>query len=110
MKIISLALLLSFSTAHSENRAMKTITVHPVTLKEVVKVYPTPDNQGSLTIHSASEAKLTFYLFDLEGTLIYQSLISKNEKQIISGLSKGIYLYNAFKNDENLKGGKIELK
>lgn len=78
--------------------------------KEVIKVYPTPNNQGSITIHSANQTSLSFYLFDLEGKLIYQTVIKKNEKRQVEGLDKGTYLYNAFQNDENLEGGKVELK
>ena len=79
-------------------------------VKEVIKVYPTPNYQGSITIHSANNTSLNFYLFDLEGKLLYQTVIRKNEKQLIEGLTKGTYLYNAFLNDENLEGGKVELK
>lgn len=79
-------------------------------MKEVIKVYPTPNNQGSITIQSANQNSLSFYLFDVEGKLVYQTIIKKNEKQQIEGLNKGTYLYNAFQNDENLEGGKVELK
>jgi len=78
--------------------------------KEVIKVYPTPNNQGSITIHSSNEMALSFYLFDVEGNMIYQSVIKKNEKQQIQGLNKGTYIYNAFKDDQNLEGGKVEVK
>lgn len=78
--------------------------------KEVIKVYPTPNDKGSITIHSANDKALTFYLFDLEAKLLYQAVIGKNEKQQVQGLTKGTYLYNAFLNDENLEGGKVELK
>jgi hypothetical protein len=79
-------------------------------VKEVIKVYPTPNNRGSLTVQSANDKALSFYLFDLEGKLVYQSPIGKNEKLLVQGLTSGTYLYNAFLNDENLEGGKVELK
>ena len=78
--------------------------------KEVVRVFQTPDDKGSVTVHSANKTSLSFYLFDLEGKLIYQSTINNNEKQKIQGLSKGTYLYNAFRADENLEEGKVILK
>jgi hypothetical protein len=78
--------------------------------KEVIKVYPTPNNQGSITIQSANKESLNFYLFDLEGNLIYQTTIQQKETQTIDGLTKGTYIYNAFQKDENLEGGKITLK
>ncbi|HEY0042133.1 MAG TPA: T9SS type A sorting domain-containing protein [Flavisolibacter sp.] len=100
-------------TVSNGNLAQSSPTVVPAkvnTAKEVIKVYPTPKNQGSITVQSANETSLSFYLFDLEGNLIYQTIIKKNEKQTINGLTKGTYLYNAFLNDENLEGGKVELK
>jgi hypothetical protein len=78
--------------------------------KEVIKVYPTPNNQGSITIHSARETPLSFYLFDLEGKMIFQAVIKKQQKQTVEGLTKGTYIYNAFENDENIEKGKVELK
>lgn len=80
------------------------------TIKEVIKVYPTPENQGSITVYSANKQSLSFYLFDLEGKMIYQAIIKQNEKQTIEGLTKGTYLYNAFLNDESIEGGKVVLK
>ena len=100
-------------TVSNGNLSQSSKAIVPVKLnkaKEVIKVYPTPKNQGSITIHSANEKSLSFYLFDLEGKMIYQTIIKKNEKQTIEGLTKGTYLYNAFLNDENIEGGKVELK
>jgi hypothetical protein len=92
---------------------MTTADIVPVKmakLKEVIKVYPTPNNQGSITIHSSKQTPLSFYLFDLEGKMIFQTVVKKNEKQTVEGLTKGTYLYNAFLNDENIEKGKIEIK
>ena len=109
MILFYLFFLLSAGTATmAGNSPIVPVKVHKV--KEVIKVYPTPNNRGSITIQSSNEASLSFYLFDLEGKLIYQTVIKKNEKQQVQGLIKGTYLYNAFLNDENLEGGKVELK
>ena len=108
MILFYLSLLLT--TANPE---LKTTNIVPVKLrkaKEVIKVFPTPNDKGSITIHSANDKALTFYLFDLEGKLLYQAVIGKNEEQRVQGLTKGTYLYNAFLNDENLEKGKVELK
>jgi len=78
--------------------------------KEAIKVYPTPNNRGSITIHSAVQSPLSFYLFDLEGKMLFQAVIKKGEKQTVEGLTKGTYIYNAFENDENIDKGKVELK
>ena len=110
MILVPLSIFLTVAGTNVQNS--KTEFVHPKlnTHKDVIKVFQTPDNKGSITIHSANESSLSFYLFDLEGNLIYQSIIHKNEKQKVEGLTKGTYLYNAFKADENLEGGKVTLK
>jgi hypothetical protein len=108
MILFYLSLLLTAGQAGTTNTDIVPVKVHKA--KEVIKVYPTPNNKGSITIHSANEKALTFYLFDLEGKLLYQAQIGKNEKLLVQGLTKGTYLYNAFLNDENLEGGKVELK
>jgi hypothetical protein len=110
MKIISLSVLLALSAGNFQNSAAEVVPVKLTSLKEPIQVYPTPYNAGSITISSANTATLDFYLFDLEGNLIYQTTIRKNEKKTADGLTKGTYLYNAFQNDENIKGGKVILK
>ena len=75
---------------------------------ETVKVFA--NKSGGLTVQSANKAALTFYLFDLEGTLLYQSTIKQHESKTIEGLTKGTYLYTAFQNDESIEEGKVTLK
>ena len=86
------------------------IPVKVAKAKEAIKVYPTPNNRGSITIHSARQSPLSFYLFDLEGRMLFQAVIKKGEKQTVEGLTKGTYIYNSFENDENIEKGKVELK
>lgn len=110
MIIVPLSIFLTVAGSNVQNNKSEVVPAKVSKVKEVIRVFQTPDNKGSITIHSANEASLTFYLFDLEGKLIYQSIINKNQKQKVEGLTKGTYLYNAFKADENLEGGKITLK
>ncbi len=78
--------------------------------KEVIKVYPTPHEEGCLTVCSATDAAIEFYLFDSEGKLIYQSQMKHREQQTIQGLLPGAYTYHAFRADEKLKGGIVAVK
>ena len=97
----------------STNVHLNSTTVVPakvVDKKGAIKVYQTPNNTGSITIHSARHKALSFYLFDLEGKMIFQNVIKKQEKQTVEGLTNGTYIYNAFENDENIEKGKVELK
>jgi hypothetical protein len=110
MILFYLSFILTVSNGNLAQRSTAIVPVKVNKAKEVIKVYPTPKNRGSITVQSTNETSLSFYLFDLEGTLVYQAVIKKNEKQTIEGLNKGTYMYNAFLNDENLEGGKVELK
>ena len=79
-------------------------------VKEALRVYPTPKQSGSITIRSTNHQQLSFYLFDLDGTLIYQTALNSNSTQKVEGLIKGTYVYHAFNNDKSIEGGKIVLK
>jgi hypothetical protein len=37
-------------------------------------------------------------------------MLKKNDKQVIEGLTRGTYSYNAFQNDESIKDGQVILK
>jgi hypothetical protein len=53
---------------------------------------------------------LEFYVFDLEGTLIHQTVLNPKDKKNITALNKGIYLYDLFFKDESIERGKIIIK
>jgi hypothetical protein len=110
MILFYLSFLVSVFNSSYEPGTTPVVPVKIAKTKGVIKVYPTPNNQGSITIHSGRQTPLSFYLFDLEGKMIFQSVIRKQEKQTVDGLTKGTYIYNAFENDENIEKGKVELK
>ena len=110
MILVPLSIFLTVAGSAMQNEMHAVVPAAINATKDVVKVFPTPRNKGSITVHSMDDAQLSFYLFDLDGNLVHQSVINKGEKHLVQGLDKGTYLYNAFKNDENLKGGKITLK
>ena len=110
MILFYLSLLVTVLNGDVNTASAEIVPVKIARVKEVIKVYPTPNNKGSITIHSPKQSTLSFYLFDLEGKMIFQSVIKKNEKKTVEGLTKGTYFYNAFENDESLEEGKVEIK
>ena len=78
--------------------------------KPVIKLYPNPSYDGSITISSTSSEPLQFYVFDLDGKMIYQATLKDRNKLTITGLKKGSYMYNVLKKDENIDAGKIIVK
>jgi hypothetical protein len=77
---------------------------------KVVKLYPNPSYNGSVTVSATTDDVLVFFLFDLEGKLLNQETLKEQKKVTISGLKKGTYMYNVFRKDESVEGGKIIVK
>jgi hypothetical protein len=75
-----------------------------------VSISPNPSYTGDISVTSKSEQELHFYIFDLEGTLIYQTVLKTKEKKAINSLNKGTYMYNVFANDESIEEGKLIIK
>ena len=74
-----------------------------------VKIYPNP-SYGKLTITANTSSKLHFYIFDLEGTLVYQAVLTNKDKKSVANLKKGTYLYDVFESDLSIEEGKIIIK
>ena len=78
--------------------------------KNAIKLYPNPSFNGTVTVTSNIAKNLNFYIFDLEGILLHQTILKENQKHTINNLKKGIYMYDAFLNDESIEHGKIVVK
>lgn len=79
------------------------------TTKTVIKIYPNP-SYGKLSVSAITSSTLHFYIFDLEGTLVYQAVLNNKERKTIDNLKKGTYLYDVFEKDESIEEGKIIIK
>jgi|GEM_PF-1273446 len=77
--------------------------------RAVVRLYPNP-SFGNLSVSANTDTPVHFYIFDLEGTLVYQAVLSNREKKNIEDLKKGIYTYDVFEKDESIEEGKIVVK
>ena len=53
---------------------------------------------------------LDFFVFDLEGTLIRHFKMAEGDHKKITGLEKGLYVYQVFVGDEMSESGKITIK
>lgn len=81
----------------------------PMRGKRIVRLYPNP-SYGKLSVSANTSLPLHFYVFDMEGTLVFQAVLNNKEKKIIDHLKKGIYLYNVFEKDESTEEGRIIIK
>jgi len=78
--------------------------------KKALLLYPNPSTNGAVTITTAGNRELHFYIFDIEGTMVYQAILKKKERKTIQHLQKGTYMYTVFANDESIEEGKLIIK
>ena len=78
--------------------------------KETIKVYPTRDHAGGVTIFSAYAATISFYLFDVEGKLVYQTDLKQANEQMVKDLAGGTYWYTALDKDVKVEEAKIVIR
>jgi len=110
--LVSMAVLgSSFTTATKQGASlMAPVGGKKGTKKNAVKRYPNPSTNGRITVSSNLDQPLHFYVFELDGTLVHQVILKDKEKQTIHNLKKGIYVYDAFLNDEGVEHGSIIVK
>lgn len=77
--------------------------------KSAIKIYPNP-SYGKVSVSAITSTPLHFYIFDLEGTLIYQVVLNNKDRKNIENLKKGTYMYDVFEKDESIEEGKIIVK
>src|SRR5687768_15123916 len=95
---------------HNFSDSLETTKVKVEAKKSVIKLYPNPSWNGTITVSSNTSEKLHFYIFDLDGTLIHQAVLKEKQKITVNDLKKGVYMYDAFLNDESIEYGKITVK
>jgi hypothetical protein len=93
----------------SNNISIDSIKIKSEPPKTAVKLYPNP-SYGKLSVSANTSSTLHFYIFDLEGTLVYQAVLNNKERKTIENLKKGTYLYDVFERDESIEEGKIIIK
>ena len=76
-----------------------------------VKIYPDMFKKSMHVVaKSDSEKEMSLYVFDVEGTLVTNYKIKAGDHKTISGLPKGLYVYNVFCDDEQVASGRITFK
>jgi hypothetical protein len=109
----SLVCFIAGNTAGKHNQGQKILekaSERIVLKREVIKLYPNPSFDGKITVSTTNSDTLHFYIFDLEGTLINQTILTSKEEKTITNLSKGTYIYDVFEKDESVEEGKIIVK
>ena len=76
------------------------VRIHPATIKREMHVVA-KENNGK---------EISFFVFDLNGTLIQLLKMKHKEHYRLTGLEKGIYFYRVFCGDEETVSGKFEIR
>ncbi|HEX6334082.1 MAG TPA: T9SS type A sorting domain-containing protein [Flavisolibacter sp.] len=63
-----------------------------------------------IVVTSHREQDVTIYVFDAEGTLVYQGILRHHEKLKVEVATKGTYSYTIFDRNESVEEGKLIIK
>src|SRR6478752_6121769 len=74
-----------------------------------VKIYPDL-LKNVMHVKNVETAKIDFFVFDSEGTIMVHYKMNEKDHKKINGLEKGSYTYQVFKNDEMSESGRIIIK
>jgi hypothetical protein len=74
-----------------------------------VKIYPDLLKKV-MHVKNVESAKVDFFVFDSEGTIMVHYKMNEKEHKKFNGLEKGTYTYQVFKNDEMSESGKITIR
>src|SRR4030095_244816 len=110
--VFGLALLLgstqSCSVTESTN-ATESKNAKTARKEREVKIYPDLLKKA-MHVKNVESAKVDFFVFDSEGTIMVHYKMNEKEHKKFNGLEKGTYTYQVFKNDEMSESGKITIR
>jgi hypothetical protein len=75
-----------------------------------VRLCSSTTRDGITFMNLVGDQPLEFFIFDIEGVLIHQTVLNPKEKKTITTLKKGVYLYDLFYKDEGIERGKITIQ
>lgn len=78
---------------------------------DVVKIYPDIIRRSMHVVAKDNDGQeISFFVFDLQGTLLQNFKLKEKEKQHITGLAKGRYQYRVFSGDEETANGQFDIR
>jgi hypothetical protein len=77
----------------------------------IVKIYPDALKRIMHIVAKENAGKeIDFFVFDLEGTLLYNYKMKAKDHIKIEGLARGSYVYRVFSGDEETAAGNFEIR
>ncbi|MBL7748275.1 MAG: T9SS type A sorting domain-containing protein [Chitinophagaceae bacterium] len=78
---------------------------------DAVKIYPDIIKREMHVVAKDNKGKeITFFVFDVQGTLVQQYQMKAKDHYRVSGLKKGTYIYRVFSGDEETATGKFDIR
>ena len=109
--LFGLALLLGSTQSCSVTENTNAESKNAKTSKKEREVKIHPDLlRNVMHVKSIETAKIDFFVFDSEGTIMVHYKLNEKDHKKINGLEKGTYTYQVFKNDEMSEAGKFIIK
>jgi len=109
--LFGLALLLGSTQSCSvtENTNAESKNAKTSKKEKEIKIYPDL-LKNVMHVKNVETAKVDFFVFDSEGTIMVHYKMNEKDHKKINGLEKGTYTYQVFKNDEMSESGQIIIK
>ena len=109
--LFGLALLLGSTQSCSVTENTNAESKNAKTSKKEIEVKIYPDLlKNVMHVKNVETAKIDFFVFDAEGTIMVHYKMNDKDHKKINGLEKGTYTYQVFKNDEMSESGRIIIK
>jgi len=78
---------------------------------QAVKIYPDVIKKTMHVVAKENNGKeIDFFVFDLQGELLKHYKMNEGERQKITGLERGKYIYHVFCGDEETATGKFDIR
>jgi hypothetical protein len=78
---------------------------------DAVKIYPDAVRRIMHVVAKQNDGKeIDFFVFDLEGTLMKHYKMSSGDREKLSDLNRGKYVYHVFTGDEETATGEFEIR
>ena len=76
-----------------------------------VKIYPDVIKKSMHVVAKQNDGKeIDFFVFDLQGTLMKHYRMNEGDREKITGLARGKYIYHVFCGDEETVTGKFDIR
>jgi hypothetical protein len=89
----------------------KTRTNYSSRNNHAVKIYPDVIKRAMHVVAKENDGKeIDFFVFDLQGVLMKHYRMNERDREEITGLKRGKYIYHVFCGDEETATGKFDIR